>query len=155
MQFNIPNSVCVQTDELMVHHHLSILIMIDAIEIASREDILEKMSVTKSDAQGSLLNCLQFGLSNYFTIPTRQGSDSSAGSFPLVAIDPYPHHILAGVQLLWKGIERDFDEGHMDQPTCENLQSILLQTLEHLPQTSKSVRKGTEQARLAFVGQDR
>lgn len=129
--------------------------MIDAIEIASREDILEKMSVTRSDAQGGLLNCLQFGLSNYFTIPTRQSSDSSASLFPLVAIDPYPHHILAGVQLLWKGIERDFDDGHMDQPTCENLQSILLQTLELLPQTSKSVRKGTEQARLAFLGQDR
>ncbi|KAJ5489289.1 hypothetical protein N7539_004179 [Penicillium diatomitis] len=137
--------------ELMVHHHLSILIMIDAIEIASREDILEKMSVTKSDAQGSLLNCLQFGLSNYFTIPTRQGSDNQPGPFPLVAIDPYPHHLLAGVQLLWKGIERDFDDGQMDQTTCENLQSILLQTLELLPQTSKSVRKGTEQARLAFL----
>ncbi|KAI2790116.1 hypothetical protein POX_d05621 [Penicillium oxalicum] len=139
------------TDELMVHHHLSILIMIDAIEIASREDILEKMSVTKSDAQGSLLNCLQFGLSNHFTIPTRQGSDYSVGPFPLVAIDPYPHHLLAGVQLLWKGIERDFDDGQIDQTTCENLQSILLQTLELLPQTSKSVRKGTEQARLAFL----
>lgn len=142
-------------DELMVHHHLSILIMIDAIEIASREDILEKMSVTKSDAQGSLLNCLQFGLSNHFTIPTRQGSDSSTGSFPLVAIDPYPHHLLAGVQLLWKGIERDFDDGHMDQTTCENLQSILIQTLELLPQTSKSVRKGTERAQFAFLRQER
>ncbi|OKP14374.1 hypothetical protein PENSUB_14153 [Penicillium subrubescens] len=141
--------------ELMVHHHLSILIMIDAIEIASREDILEKMSVTKSDAQGSLLNCLQFGLSNHFTIPTRQGQASSAGSFPLVAIDPYPHHLLAGVQLLWKGIERDFDDGQMDQMTCENLQSILLQTLELLPQTSKSVRKGTEQAQLAFLRRGR
>ncbi|KAJ5370433.1 uncharacterized protein N7496_006525 [Penicillium cataractarum] len=141
--------------ELMVHHHLSILIMIDAIEIASREDILEKMSVTKSDAQGSLLNCLQFGLSNHFTIPTRQGPDSTSGSFPLVAIDPYPHHLLAGVQLLWKGIERDFDDGQMDQTTCENLQSILLQTLELLPQTSKSVRKGTEQAQFAFLRQER
>lgn len=142
-------------DELMVHHHLSILIMIDAIEIASREDILEKMSVTKSEAQGSLLNCLQFGLSNHFTIPVRQGQDSSTGSFPLVAIDPYPHHLLAGVQLLWKGIERDFDDGQMDQMTCENLQSILLQTLELLPQTSKSVRKGTEQAQLAFLQRGR
>ncbi|KAJ5160365.1 uncharacterized protein N7482_007369 [Penicillium canariense] len=141
--------------ELMVHHHLCILIMIDAIEIASREDILEKMSVTKSDAQGSLLNCLQFGLSNQYTIPTRQGldSDSSDGSFPLVAIDPYPHHVLAGVQLLWKGIERDYDDGQMDQTTCENLQSILLQTLELLPQTSKSVYKGTEQAQLASIRQ--
>lgn len=135
----------------MVHHNLCILIMIDAVEIASRQDILDKMTTTRSEAEGSLLNCLQFGLSNYFKIPTRRDSDNnnSPVSFPLVAIDPYPHHVVAGVQLLWKGIERDLSDGKLDQTPFENLQSILLRTLELLPQASKSVREATEQARLA------
>ena len=90
-------------DELMLHHHLCILIMIDAVEIASRQDILQRMLTTRCEAEGSLLNCLKFGLSNDFTIPERHGADSYSGSFPLVAIDPYPHHVVACLQLLWKG----------------------------------------------------
>ena len=141
-------------DELMLHHHLCILIMIDAVEIASRQDILQRMTTTRCEAEGSLLNCLKFGLSNEFTIPERDGVDSNSGSFPLVAIDPYPHHVVAGVQLLWKGIERDYAEGKLHHTPYESLKSTLLQTLELLPQTSKSVREATEQALLASERND-
>lgn len=141
-------------DELMLHHHLCILIMIDAVEIASRQDILQRMTTTRCEAEGSLLNCLKFGLSNKFTIPERHGADSNSRSFPLVAIDPYPHHVVAGVQLLWKGIERDYTEGTLHHTPYESLKSTLLQTLELLPQTSKSVREATEQALLASERND-
>lgn len=139
----------VMADELMIHHHLCILIMIDAVEAASRDDILEQMRFIRSDAEGSLLNGLRFGLCNYFTIPRRHDFQESGGSFPLIAIDPYPHHVLAGVQLLWKMVEKQYEDRKMDRDTCEDLQSVLLQTLALLPQTSKSVRKATEQAQLA------
>lgn len=102
------------------------------------------------------MNVLKFGLSNYFTIPKRgEDTPDHPRTFPLVAIDPYPHHVVAGVQLLWKGIERDLDSGKLDHRTCGNLQSILLQTLELLPQSSSSVMKATEQARLALVRRER
>lgn len=131
----------------MLHYHLCILIMIDAIEIARRTDILEQLSVTKSEVEGSTMNCLVFGLSNYFAIPRRESERQDAFvKVPLIAIDPYPHHVVAAVQLLWKGTERDYDSGKLDQGTFENLQSILLQALGLLPQTSKSVRIAKEQA---------
>ncbi|KAJ5605011.1 hypothetical protein N7510_010165 [Penicillium lagena] len=137
--------------ELMLHHNLCILIITDAIEIARRIDILDRMTSIRSEAEGSLMNCLKFGLSNQFTIAQRHGeSQGSNRTFPLIAIDPYPHHVVAGVQLLWKGIERDVDGGNLEAGICEGLQSILLQTLELLPQTSKSIRKATEQARLTL-----
>lgn len=142
-------------DELMAHHHLCILIMIDAVETASRQDILDKMTTTRSEAEGSLLNCLKFGLSNDFQIPKRRDADNSFESFPLVAIDPYPHHVVAGVQLLWKSTEKDYSNGKLDQTPYENLQSILLRTLELLPQASKSVQEATEQALLASVSSKR
>lgn len=134
----------------MVHHNLAILITIDAVEVASRTDILDKMRITRSDAEGSFLNTLEFGLNNLFTIPKRHDGQDTGRSVPLVAIDPYPHHVVAGVQLLWKGVERDHDESHLDREGCRQLQIILLRTLELLPQTSKSVQKATEQARLAL-----
>ncbi|KFY70373.1 hypothetical protein V498_10360 [Pseudogymnoascus sp. VKM F-4517 (FW-2822)] len=73
---------------------------------------------------------------------------------PLLAIDPYPHHVVAAVRLLWLGTERDYETGKLDLGTLENLQSILLQTLDLLPQTSKSVQNAKEQARLSVLRKD-
>lgn len=138
------------TDELMLHHNLAILITTDAVEAASRTDILDKMRITRSDAEGSLLNALEFGLNTRFPIPKRHHGKEGTISVPLVAIDPYPHHVVAGVQLLWKGIERDHGDNLLDRTSCLQLESILLRTLELLPQTSKSVQKATERAQLAL-----
>jgi hypothetical protein len=124
--------------------------MIDAVEIARRTDILEQLSITKSEVEGSALNCLIFGLNNQFSAP--KPGESTRNNFitvPLVAIDPYPHHVVAAVQLLWKGIERDYEASSLDRGAFEHLQSILLQTLELLPQTSKSVRNAREQAQIS------
>ncbi|KFY29143.1 hypothetical protein V491_00175 [Pseudogymnoascus sp. VKM F-3775] len=140
-------------DQLMLHYHLCILIMIDAIETARRTDILDQWIITRSEAEGSTMNCLVFGLSNNFTIPQRRGEDILV-TVPLVAIDPYPHHVVAAVRLLWLGMERDYESGNLDLFTSENLQSILLQTLDLLPQTSKSVRNAKEQARLSVMYRD-
>ncbi|KAJ5675152.1 uncharacterized protein N7477_005086 [Penicillium maclennaniae] len=139
------------SDELMIHHNLAILITIDAVEIASRTDILEELLITRSDTEGCLLNCLKFGLSNYFTIPKNQVGEGNVGPFALVAVDPYPHHVVASVQLLWKRLVQDFNDGKVDQAAYGDMQSTLLQILELLPQTSKSVRKATEQARMALA----
>lgn len=126
--------------------------MIDAIETARRTDILKQMRITRSEAEGSIMNCLVFGLSNQFTMPKRTGDgQDTVITAPLVAIDPYPHHVVAAVQLLWKGTERDYGAGNLDLSTLQNLQSILLNTLELLPQSSKSVQNAKEQARLASV----
>lgn len=143
--------IVLRADELMIHHSLAILITIDAVEIASRTDILEEMLITRSDTEGCLLNCLKFGLNNYFTIPKNRVGEGNVGPFALVAVDPYPHHVVAGVQLLWKRLEQDFHDGKVDQAAYGDMQSTLLQILELLPQTSKSVRKATEQARMALT----
>jgi hypothetical protein len=136
----------------MLHYHLSILIMIDATETARRTDIWQQLSISRSEAEGSIMNCLVFGLNNEFTIPKlRAETPDAVLTIPLVAIDPYPHHVVAAVQLLWKGIERDYGAGKLDMSTFENLQSILLRTLELLPQTSKSVQDAKEQAQLSSI----
>lgn len=43
--------------------------MLDAMEIAGRIDLLEKVKVVKADAEGSLFNCLIFGLNNEYLVP--------------------------------------------------------------------------------------
>lgn len=138
--------------------------MLDAVEIAGRIDLLEKVKVIKADAEGSLFNCLIFGLNNQYLVPqenrsageahhsiqhigdTDRAVPNSTRKVPLIAIDPYPHHVVAGVRILWKAIDRDLENNMLDHGVAENMQDTLLNALKLLPQASKSVRTVRQQA---------
>ncbi|EED14013.1 conserved hypothetical protein [Talaromyces stipitatus ATCC 10500] len=159
----------------LTYHDLlkAILIMLDAMETAERMDLLEKMKVVKAGAEGSLFNCLIFGLNNHFYVPSGRSNrspeeshnimqyataerpvslDSSRRKVPLIAIDPYPHHVVAGVRILWKAVERNLENDWIDHSVAENMQDTMLKALRLLPQASKSVRTVRQQAEASFIG---
>lgn len=139
--------------------------MLDAVEIAGRMDLLEKLKVVKADAEGSLFNCLIFGLNNYYHVPRgsrphsiqyereaeRAPLPESTRKMPLIAIDPYPHHVVAGVRILWKAVERDLENDWIDHGVAEHMQDTMLNALKLLPQASKSVRTVRQQAEASFI----
>jgi hypothetical protein len=126
--------------------------LVDIIEATERFDLLRGVQDAAADAENTVMNTLVFGLHNTCTVtldpsvvsPTseRDGRQRKKSSItvPLTSIDPYPHHIVAGVQLVRKAVERDYGEGKITNESYENLQSMLEQTLSLLPQSSKSVR---------------
>lgn len=129
---------------LMLHYHLSILMLVDMIEATDRQDLLPDITDISIDAENTIMNTLAFGLHNTFTLKRPQG-DSLEGSktaftVPIVSIDPYPHHAVVGIQLLRKAIDRDFGLGKITEDTHQSLLSTLEGTLKHLPQSSKSVQ---------------
>lgn len=143
--------------------------MLDAVEIAGRTDLLEKLKVVKADAEGSLFNCLIFGLNNHYFLPqenratreaqysirgaedTERAATPSTKKVPLIAIDPYPHHVVAGVRILWKAVERDLENDWLDPGVAEHMQGTMLNALKLLPQASKSVRTARQQAEASFI----
>ncbi|CCT72279.1 uncharacterized protein FFUJ_12130 [Fusarium fujikuroi IMI 58289] len=133
---------------LMLHYHLSILMLVDIIEATDRQDLLSDITDICIDAENTVMNTLAFGLHNTFTLKrpldTIEGDGLSRRqtvfTVPIVSIDPYPHHAVAGVQLLRKAIDRDFGIGKITEETYQSLLSTLERTLRHLPQSSKSVR---------------
>ncbi|RGP60416.1 3-hydroxybutyryl- dehydrogenase [Fusarium longipes] len=127
---------------LMLHYHLSILMLVDIIEATDRQDLLPDIADISTDAENTVMNTLAFGLHNTFTLkrPCNDSGGKSVFTIPIVSIDPYPHHAVAGVQLLRKGIDRDFEAGKIMEETYQSLLSTLEQTLRHLPQSSKSVQ---------------
>lgn len=118
----------------------------DIIEATERYDLMADVREIKVEAESTVMNTLVFGLHNTYTVSIRPaGSAVEDGTrtsitVALTSIDPYPHHILAGVQLVRKAIERDFGEGKIAEESYANLQSTLERTLSLLPQTSKSVQ---------------
>ncbi|KAF4122072.1 3-hydroxyacyl-CoA dehydrogenase, NAD binding domain [Geosmithia morbida] len=144
---------------LMLHYHLSILMLVDILEATERYDLLSGLEEVSLEAENAVMNTLVFGLHNVYTMSVgTQDDDLQAGvrdggddvnrcsvklkvtAVPLTSIDPYPHHILAGVQLLRRAIERDFEMGKITDESYAHLQSTLGKTLSLLPQSSKSVR---------------
>ncbi|KAF4983418.1 hypothetical protein FZEAL_1147, partial [Fusarium zealandicum] len=137
---------------LMLHYHLSILMLVDVIEVTDRSDLLADIQDISTDAENTVMNTLAFGLHSTFTLrrpsnlesadPLPEGARSTETAFtvPIISIDPYPHHAVAGVQLLRKAIDRDFGVGKITEETYQSLLLTLERTLKHLPQSSKSVQ---------------
>ncbi|PTU23668.1 hypothetical protein P175DRAFT_0426614 [Aspergillus ochraceoroseus IBT 24754] len=133
---------------LMLHYYLSILLLANVIEASDRLDLLADLEEANADAESVVVNTLMFGLHNTITLSVKMESDpfGSVGAAEtsvtvlLVSIDPYPHHIVAGVQLVQKAIDRDRALGKISHGAHASLQSVLEKTLSHLPQCSKSVK---------------
>lgn len=143
--------------EVMLHYHLGVLMLVDAVEAAERTDLLSQLTEKRLDAEREVFNAIKFGLESTLTIyPWPRGDAQSVSeldtpssdqsiSATFVQIDPYPHHMVAGVQLMNKVVGREFRQGKIKVEAYRYLKSTLLKTLEQLPATSKSVQAARQQ----------
>lgn len=147
-------------DSLMLHYHLSILMLADVIEALDRTDLLNKFAQAISGAEAAVMNTLVFGLQNTFTIGVEWARfdtgypTNTTASFPILSIDPYPHHVVASVQLMHKAIERDATGGKISDATYSNLMSTLEQVLKNLPANSKSVQAARDRFSLESTAEE-
>jgi hypothetical protein len=121
---------------MVMHYHLSILIAVDTLAASERQDLLSQFSSKRVEAESWVLNCLVFGLNNKYTISRGESSTT----VPIMAIDPYAHHIVAAVKLMQQAIDRDYAASKMSADAYNDLVSTLTQALQHLPASSKSVQ---------------
>lgn len=152
----------------MLHYHLSILMVLDAIAVTDRHDLLVDLRQVSTETENTVMNALAFGLHNTITLkrdfdPTSAGLShesttttrrSATFTVPLVAIDPYPHHVVASVQLMRKAIDRDYRSNKIAQESYDSLFSTLESALKHLPQSSKSVQDARAKFSVAAADED-
>ncbi|KAI0129818.1 hypothetical protein BJ170DRAFT_681310 [Xylariales sp. AK1849] len=147
--------------EISLHYYLGVLILVDAVEAAHRSDLLSQLTEAKLDAEHKSLDVLQMGLESTYIIygpPEESESASnvdcrtytpgrSTATTSFVAIDPFPHHVIASVRLVNKAIKRRYRQGNIKHEAYAHLLATLLQALEQLPQSSKSVCSTREDLR--------
>ncbi|CAG9990248.1 unnamed protein product [Clonostachys byssicola] len=133
----------------VLHYYLGILIIVDALDTAARVDLLEQYSDYGMSAERELFNTLKFGLENQyciscpekeldvFQVSSEQTSTTTKAS--LIAIDPYPHYILASVRLLDIAISHKRLRGDLSESAYANLRATLNSALQQLPQSSMEV----------------
>jgi hypothetical protein len=139
----------VNLDELMLHYHLGVLLVTDAVETPQWQYILPRLLSARTEAEGSLLTALAFGLETKYTIQLPQtggipspntNSENDRITVPLLVIDPYPHHVLAAVELMRRAMDRDVAAGNVTVDAHGNILSILHRVIQLLPESSKSVQ---------------
>lgn len=128
---------------LSVQFHLGILHLTDALETASRSDLLLEITRARQDAKCTSFNVLKFGLENPYVCPQRSDAEPLI-SASITAVDPYPEYALDLVLLLEKGLRRKQDQGEITSDMYAQLRSILHRTLEELSQSSKAVCEAQE-----------
>ncbi|KAL9572454.1 hypothetical protein ACKAV7_003287 [Fusarium commune] len=64
---------------LMLHYHLSILMLVDIIEATDRQDLLPDITDICIDAENTVMNTLAFGLHNTFTLKRPRDSIETDG----------------------------------------------------------------------------
>jgi hypothetical protein len=127
---------------MVMHYNLAILIAVDSLTASERRDLLNQFSAKRVEAESWVLNCLVFGLTNKFTIS--QGRHSA--TVPIIAFDPYAHHIVAAVKLMQQAIDRDYAASKITTDAYNDLVATLTQALQHLPASSKSVQVARNKA---------
>ncbi|KIW88387.1 uncharacterized protein Z519_10956 [Cladophialophora bantiana CBS 173.52] len=148
--------------ELMLHYYMGILILVDALEAAERHDLLSQLSETQLEAEHEVFSALKFGLDSQYTVggshqvgPTMGTQNSkldqtTTASF--IALDPYPHHVVAAAQLMGKVVSRQYRQGKVKLEAYKYLNGTLLKCLAELPQTSKSVQAARQNLQNALTG---
>ncbi|KIW30868.1 uncharacterized protein PV07_02561 [Cladophialophora immunda] len=148
--------------ELMLHYYMGILILVDALEVAERDDLLSQLTDIKLEAEHQVFSALKFGLESKYTVfGSHQGgstmgaqnsnSDQKATA-SFVALDPYPHHVVAAAQLMGKVVSRQYRQGQIKWEAYKYLNGTLLKCLAELPQTSKSVQAARQNLEYSLTG---
>ncbi|KIW19085.1 hypothetical protein PV08_03377 [Exophiala spinifera] len=141
--------------EVMLHYHLGILMLVDTVEAAERDDLLVLLKDKRLDAEQEVVNALKFGLESTLTIRA-PADDTEYSERPrtitasFIQLDPYPHHIVAAVQLMNKVISREFRHGKIKLEIYKYLGSTLSKALNQLPQTSRSVQEARQYLNTSF-----
>ena len=161
--------------EIVLVYYLGFLILIDALEAANRPDLLHGLAQMSLEAEHECFNVLNFGLESTYTIDpglsqhqsqrdsatvgassvsTGEAEAEAEAEFPtqpvtvsLVAIDPYPHHVVAAVRLMNKTFLRQYYDGTIKREAYLHLSSTLLKALDQLPQNTKAVYSAKENLR--------
>ncbi|KEF53484.1 uncharacterized protein A1O9_10459 [Exophiala aquamarina CBS 119918] len=138
--------------EMVLHYYLGILMLVDALEFGQRSDLLSQITEMRLEAEHGCFNVLKFGVESKYVVngsqsDAKDASDQISTTLPsehpivtsFVAVDPYPHHVVASVRLVNKVISRKYRQGNTKYEAYSHLSSTLLKTLAELPPSSKAV----------------
>ncbi|KAF3810412.1 hypothetical protein GCG54_00000458 [Colletotrichum gloeosporioides] len=140
--------------ELNLKHYLGILKMVEALEAASRSDLLAQITETRQEAEREIVNVLKFGTETKCNIHTAAATahrtrasglqDYTSSEESAVSMSPWIAQIVESVSLLSKIIHTRYLEKSMQYDACTYLVRLAADVFDHLPNDVRCVGDGQD-----------
>lgn len=134
----------------MCHWYLGLLLLVDTVEASGRSDLLSYLAVVQDEAVQGAINGFKVGSSSRYIfsdVTNLAGDRTKTVLCPLLALDPYPVHVVAACHLVLKTIMKWHGEGKISGEAFSHLLDIILNALDQLPSTSGSVEMARQHVR--------
>jgi hypothetical protein len=130
-----------------MHYNMGILILFDVLSSAYRIDLIADLYRIHKNSVQEVLNAVNFALNTRILLsklPSSSSMSATDGSgqrkVTLLNIDPYPHHVVASLQLVTDTLLSYVHEGGITNDAFQELGSRILHALDELPQYSASLQ---------------
>ncbi|UKZ49187.1 hypothetical protein TrVGV298_003430 [Trichoderma virens] len=125
---------------LQLHYHMGLVLLCRLAVSIERRDIVPDFDAVRRESVHAIFSTISFGLSCQVALSkdrAQRGRELSS----LISLDPYPHHILASLQLATDVLLLYLKQDEIAQDTFDSFCRIAFDTLDELPQCLQSVQR--------------
>ncbi|KAL7904643.1 hypothetical protein GGI35DRAFT_197909 [Trichoderma velutinum] len=127
-------------DLLQLHYYMGLLLLCSLSVSMERTDIVPMFDAVRRESVHTIFSTISFGLSCQVALSQDQTQRSRKRS-SLISLDPYPHHILASLQLAAHVLLIYLKRDEITQDAFDNFCRIAFDALDELPQCLQSVQR--------------
>lgn len=125
---------------LLLHYHMGLLLLCSLTASIERMDIVPNFDAVRRESVHTIFSTISFGLSCRVALGKDEAQRRHKLS-SLIRLDPYPHHILASLQLAAEVLLTYLKRDEMAQDAFDGFCRIMFDALDELPQYLQSVQR--------------
>lgn len=119
---------------------MGLLLLCSLAVTTERTDIVPMFDAVRRESVHTIFSTISFGLSCQVAL-SQDESQRSRKRFSLINLDPYPHHILASLQLATYVLLDYLKRDEITQDAFDNFCRIVFDALDEIPQCIQSVQR--------------
>ncbi|KAK4071681.1 uncharacterized protein Triagg1_5919 [Trichoderma aggressivum f. europaeum] len=125
---------------LQMHYYMGLLLLCSLAVSMERTDMVPMFDAVRRDSVHAIFSTISFGLSCQVPL-SQDGTRHTRKLSSLISLDPYPHHILASLQLATHVLLIYLKRDEITQDAFDNFCRIVFDALDELPQCLQSVQR--------------
>ncbi|KAK1249710.1 hypothetical protein MKX08_009713 [Trichoderma sp. CBMAI-0020] len=125
---------------LQLHYHMGLLLLCSLTASINRMDIVPNFDAVRRESVHTIFSTISFGLSCRVALGKDEAQRRHKLS-SLISLDPYPHHILASLQLAAEVLLMYLKRDEIAQDAFDSFCRITFDALDELPEYLQSVQR--------------
>jgi hypothetical protein len=118
---------------------MGLLLFCETVESTSRKEPIPNFDKIRREAVHAIFSIVDFGLGRHVSLDLPSPTGTRGDFVSLIRVDPYPHHVVASLQLAVDVLLGYLAAGSMTPEAIYNPCKIAARAMEAVPQCSASV----------------